>query len=93
MKAAGVEKGSQKPGHSVAAEISAKIIYEIALIKQRESPHVSLESLCKSIAGTCRSMGVKVLPLQDPAGASGADVSGRQALQKSTLFEQFQASQ
>ncbi|KAK9813872.1 hypothetical protein WJX73_002790 [Symbiochloris irregularis] len=38
-KAAGITKGSQKPGHSVAAEISAKVLYEIALVKQRESPH------------------------------------------------------
>ena len=66
-KAVGLAAGSKRPGHSTVAEISAKQIYEIAVAKQADFPLLCLESLSKSIAGTCRSMGVQILPLAAPA--------------------------
>ncbi|BDA41636.1 50S ribosomal protein L11 [Coccomyxa sp. Obi] len=61
--AAGIDKASQRPGHQSAATISAKHVYEIAKVKQKDlQANIPLESLCRSIVGTCRSMGVKVIP-------------------------------
>jgi large subunit ribosomal protein L11 len=60
-KAVGLDSASQRPGHQVAATISAKHIFEIAKIKQKDSQTVPLESICLSIVGTCKSMGIKVV--------------------------------
>ena len=60
-KAAGIESGSQRPGHQSVATISAKHVYEIAKVKQQDSKDVPLESMCRNIVGTCRSMGIKVV--------------------------------
>jgi large subunit ribosomal protein L11 len=60
-KATGLDSGSQRPGHSSAGAISCKHIYEIAKVKQEDRPDISLESWCKSIAGTCKSMGIRVV--------------------------------
>ena len=43
------------------ATISAKHVYEIAKIKAQDSMEIPLESVCRNIVGTCRSMGVKVV--------------------------------
>ncbi|KAK9820023.1 hypothetical protein WJX72_005227 [[Myrmecia] bisecta] len=66
-KAAGLKMGSQRPGHTSAGTISAMHIYEIAIVKQKDFPELSLESLSKSIAGTCKSMGIKVVPRPEDA--------------------------
>lgn len=66
-KAAGLESGSQKPGHDVAGTISLKHIYEIALAKQGDVPHIPLKSVCKSLVGTCRAMGVAVVARPEEA--------------------------
>lgn len=60
-KAAGIESGAKRPGHEHAGSVSVKHIYEIAKIKQEDMQEISLQSLCKSIAGSCRSMGIKVV--------------------------------
>merc|ERR1711991_1020843 len=59
-KAAKIEKGAAKPGHEVAGEVSLKQVYEIAKMKHND-PRQSLESLCRSIVGSARSMGIKVI--------------------------------
>lgn len=66
-KAAGMDSGSQKPGHQHVATISLKHLYEIAAVKQQDSPLVPVESVCKSLMGTCRSMGVRVVPRPEDA--------------------------
>lgn len=66
-QAAGMDSGSQRPGHDQVAAVSLKHLYEIALVKQRDQPLVSLESLVKSLMGTCRSMGVRVVPRPEDA--------------------------
>lgn len=61
-KCAGVDKGAQRPGHETVGSVHAKQIYEIALLKQRDPQlkDIELEKLCKSIAGSCSSIGLKV---------------------------------
>ena len=60
--AAGVEKGASKPGHEVAGTVTVKHIYEIALVKAKDPAFegVPLESVCKTVAGSARSLGIKI---------------------------------
>ncbi|KAK9836916.1 hypothetical protein WJX74_011042 [Apatococcus lobatus] len=60
-KAAGLEGGAKRPGHESAGTVTAKHIYEIAKIKQEDMQELPLQSICKSIAGSCRSMGIRVV--------------------------------
>lgn len=74
-KAAGIAKGSQRPGHTHIAQISAKQLYEIAVVKQQDQPLLSVEALAKSIAGTARSMGLEILPLAAPSPLQAEEAS------------------
>lgn len=47
--------------------ISLKHLHEIAQVKQKDSQHVPLESVVKSLMGSCRSMGVRVVPRPEDA--------------------------
>lgn len=60
-QAANIKSGSQRPGHVAAAEISTRNIFDIAQQKQQDAPDMTLEAICRSVAGTCKSMGVKVV--------------------------------
>ncbi|XP_027127463.1 54S ribosomal protein L19, mitochondrial-like [Coffea eugenioides] len=61
-KAAGLEKGSGRPGHMMAFSLTLKHVYEIAKVKQQDPycQYMPLESICKSIIGTANAMGIKV---------------------------------
>ena len=50
-------------GHQVAGVVTLKHIYEIARIKQSDPAlsRKSLESLCKTIIGSARSLGIEVV--------------------------------
>ncbi|EPS43386.1 hypothetical protein H072_2632 [Dactylellina haptotyla CBS 200.50] len=70
LKAAGVEakkgklKGAKQPGHDSVGTVSLKHVYEIGKLKQTE-PHMKgypLEGICRSICGSAKSMGVKIVP-------------------------------
>ena len=63
-KAAGIEKGTGKPGHEVVGTVSLKHVYEIAKIKATDEhlKHLSLESIARTIVGTARTLGVQVVP-------------------------------
>jgi large subunit ribosomal protein L11 len=70
-KAAAIESGSSRPGHQSVATVSAKHVYEIAKIKAQDSMEIPLESVCRNIVGTCRSMGVKVVGrLEEPEASA-----------------------
>lgn len=61
----GLEKGSTNPGKDVAGDVSIRALYEIAKSKKQFDPMMKglpLESICKSIIGSARSMGLKVTP-------------------------------
>jgi large subunit ribosomal protein L11 len=60
-KAAGLGGGSQKPGHEAVGQISVKHLHAIAEVKRKDVPHVGLESVVKSLMGTAKSMGIKVV--------------------------------
>lgn len=63
MKAAGIEKGSGEPGKSLVGKISLKHVYEIAKIKSKDEKlkGLELESICKSVAGTAKTLGLDVV--------------------------------
>ena len=54
-------------GREVAGTVTLKQIYEIAKIKKQDSSmkNVPMESLCKIIIGSTRSMGIEVVPGRD----------------------------
>lgn len=62
-KAAGLEKGAKQPGKEEVGSVSMKHIYEIAKIKQQDKAlqGTRLESICRSVISTAKSMGVKVI--------------------------------
>ncbi|KAJ1984628.1 mitochondrial 54S ribosomal protein YmL19 [Dimargaris verticillata] len=60
---AGVEKGATSPGHETIGTVSLKHIYEIAKIKKSDQAlsHIDLHGVCRSIIGSARSIGIKVV--------------------------------
>jgi large subunit ribosomal protein L11 len=60
-KAAGLERAADRPGHEIIGTISLKHIYEIAMIKRRDTPNIPLEAICKNLMSSCKSMGIKVV--------------------------------
>ncbi|KAL3901403.1 MAG: hypothetical protein SGCHY_000625 [Lobulomycetales sp.] len=60
-KAAGIEKGSSRPGEETAGTVSVKHIYEIARIKHADSEGAELSQVARRIIGQTRSMGIKVV--------------------------------
>ncbi|KAF8211280.1 mitochondrial 54S ribosomal protein YmL19 [Mycena galopus ATCC 62051] len=63
-KAAGIEKGTSKPGHETTGTISLKHVYEIAKIKATDEhmKHIPLESVARMILGSARTLGIQVVP-------------------------------
>ncbi|KAJ7699901.1 mitochondrial 54S ribosomal protein YmL19 [Mycena rosella] len=63
-KAAGIQKGTGKPGHEFTGTISLKHVYEIAKIKATDEhmKHIPLESVARMVVGSARSLGVQVVP-------------------------------
>jgi len=62
-RCAGIEKGSAFPGRQFVGKVTVKEVYEIAKIKQQDScnQHMSLEGMCRTVAGTAKTMGVDVV--------------------------------
>lgn len=60
---AGIKDGAKRPGHEVVGKVHVKQIYEIGLQKQKDAhlAKLSLESVCRSVAGSCVSMGIEVV--------------------------------
>ena len=69
MQCAGISGGSARAGHDIVGFINVKQVYEIALQKQKDAhmAHISLESICRSVMGSCLSMGIKVLGMDEAA--------------------------
>ena len=59
-KALGVEKGSGSTGHEEVGTLSRDQLREIAQVKAKDLSANSIEEAEKTIAGTARSMGIKV---------------------------------
>ena len=65
-KAAGIEKGTSNAGRDFVGELTLKQIYEIAQVKKRDElswppESSSVEGVCRSLLGTCKSMGITVI--------------------------------
>ncbi|MGI6686836.1 MAG: 50S ribosomal protein L11 [Christensenellales bacterium] len=59
-KAAGLEKGSDKPNRTKVAKITQEQVREIATTKMPDLNAASLEAAMNMVKGTARSMGVTV---------------------------------
>lgn len=63
-EAVGTNVLANRPGHDIVAPIHVKQLYEIAKIQQQTQPllaNTPLEGLVRSLASTCKGMGVKVV--------------------------------
>ncbi|XP_016101585.1 39S ribosomal protein L11, mitochondrial-like, partial [Sinocyclocheilus grahami] len=64
-QAAGIEKGAGKTGHEIAGMVTARAVYEIALAKSQDASitlrDTSMLNVVKSIIGSARSLGIKVV--------------------------------
>lgn len=63
-RAAGIEKGTGKPGHEIVGTINLKHVYEIAKIKATDEhmKHLPLESIARMVVGSARTLGLQVIP-------------------------------
>ena len=59
-KAAGIPKGSTRPGKEKAGSLTAEQVREIATMKMPDLNAHDIETAMKIIAGTARSMGIDV---------------------------------
>ncbi|KDO31624.1 hypothetical protein SPRG_03544 [Saprolegnia parasitica CBS 223.65] len=61
-KAAQITSGSELTGQKEVGQVSLRHIYEIAKVKQQDEllDYIELESLCKNIIGSAKSMGLRV---------------------------------
>jgi large subunit ribosomal protein L11 len=59
-KAAGIDKGSGKPGETIAASITRAKLREIAETKLKDLNALDVENAERIVEGTARSMGIKV---------------------------------
>ena len=57
-------KGSGETGKVTVGSIGLKVVYEIAKLKQTDQgmKGLPLESIVRSVVGSCQSMGVPVVP-------------------------------
>ncbi|XP_051514345.1 39S ribosomal protein L11, mitochondrial-like isoform X2 [Myxocyprinus asiaticus] len=64
-QAAGIAKGAGKTGHEMAGMVSVRTIYEIARVKSQDDSFklqdASMQTVVKSIIGSARSLGIKVI--------------------------------
>lgn len=63
-RAAGITTGAATPGQQVAGTVHLRQIYEIAKVKQQDENvnYIELESICKNLIGSAKSMGITVVP-------------------------------
>src|ERR1700709_1792919 len=59
-RAGKVDKGSGEPNKNKIGKVSMKQVREIAELKLPDLNTTSIESACRSVAGTARSMGLEV---------------------------------
>ena len=59
-KAAGLDKASEAPGRAVVGQVSMAQVREIAEIKMQDLNAYDIDAAAKIIAGSARSMGIRV---------------------------------
>ena len=60
-KAAGLDKGAAEPGKETKGQVTKAQVEEIAQIKMTDLTSASLEAAVKTVEGTARSLGLKVV--------------------------------
>ncbi|MDX1992393.1 MAG: 50S ribosomal protein L11, partial [bacterium] len=60
-KAAGVDKGADKPNAQKIGKLTRKQVREIAEIKREDMNALDIEGAMKQIEGTARNMGIEVV--------------------------------
>ncbi len=60
LKAAGVEKGAATVGTQTVGQVKSSQVREIAELKMKDLNAASLEAAMRMVAGTARSMGIRV---------------------------------
>lgn len=60
-KEAKLEKGASKIGKEIVGSVTKAQIRKIAEIKMPDVNTMSIESMCKTVEGTARSMGIKIV--------------------------------
>ena len=59
-KAAGLDKASETPGRTIVGQVNMAQVREIAEIKMQDLNAYDIDAAAKIIAGSARSMGIKV---------------------------------
>ena len=60
-KAAGLDKGAAEPGKETKGEVTKAQVQEIAQLKMPDLTSASIEAAVKTVEGTARSLGLKVV--------------------------------
>ena len=60
-KAAGLDKGAAEPGKETKGEVTKAQVQEIAQLKMADLTSASIEAAVKTVEGTARSLGLKVV--------------------------------
>ncbi|MDE0034737.1 MAG: 50S ribosomal protein L11 [Deltaproteobacteria bacterium] len=60
-KAAGLDKGAAEPGKETKGEVTRAQVQEIAQLKMPDLTSASIEAAVKTVEGTARSLGLKVV--------------------------------
>ena len=60
-KAAGLDKGSAEPGKETKGQVTKAQVQEIAQVKMPDLTSASMEAAVKTVEGTARSLGLKVV--------------------------------
>ncbi len=60
-KAAGLEKGAAEPGKETKGQVTQAQVQEIARVKMPDLTSASIEAAVKTVEGTARSLGLKVV--------------------------------
>ncbi len=61
MKAAGIDKGSQKPNQQKVGKVTRKQLEDIAAIKREDMNTQDVDAIIEQLRGTARQMGVEVV--------------------------------
>lgn len=63
-QAAGIEKGTGKPGSEVTGTLSLKHVYAITKIKAQDDhlKHLPLEAIARMVVGSAKSLGINIVP-------------------------------
>ena len=93
LKAAGIEKGSNKGANHIVATLTKDEIKKIAEIKMPDLNAYNLDAAIDIVAGTARNMGIAVKGLNDSELAEQAKEAERAEAQAAKLEAELEAAE